>query len=107
MSLAEEILRQPSIVYVLWSLLFTRMLINNEKEQVGQGEIQNAQEKKSSRKVGVGAKSCAQGDKNLKEMPDNKCNKGNRNLSVRCHPVKLPACKKELKENLSTEGNQP
>jgi len=41
--LAEKISEQPSIDSVVWLLMFTLMKIYNEKEQAGQGKIQNVQ----------------------------------------------------------------
>ena len=64
--LLEEISRQPSIDCVLWLLVVSLTQIYHGKEQVGQRETQRGQleEQKNTRKCNIGAKSCAQGDKN-------------------------------------------
>ena len=63
--------------------------------------MQNVQieERRSTRKYNVGATSSAQGNKMFK------WNKGSGNHRARLHPAKLPTCKKELKNILSSEGN--
>jgi hypothetical protein len=45
------------------------MQIHNEKEQIGQKEIQNvkSEEKQSTRKFNVGAKTCGQGNEKFKK----------------------------------------
>lgn len=77
MALAE-ILRQLSIDTAMWLLVTTLMQLYNEKDQVAQRAIQNVQfwERGSTRKGGIGAKSCVQGDKKFKEKSDTKWNKG-------------------------------
>ena len=71
------------------------MKIYNEKEQAQQIKIQNVQiEKRGTRKWNR-AKSCVQGDKQIK-----KWNKGSGDLRARSHPAKFPTCEKELKKNL-------
>ena len=63
--MAEEISRQPSVDSVAWLLVVTFMQIYNEKEQAGQGKMQDVQfeEKRGTREC-KGAKSCA---KNLRK----------------------------------------
>lgn len=75
-------------------------MICNEKEQVKQGKIQNAQfkEKWGTRKWN-GAKSCVQGDKQIKEKLDVRWNKGYGDLWAKPHSAKLPTCEKELKKS--------
>lgn len=55
-------------------VMITLIQLHNGKEQVRQREIQNVQfeEKKSTRKCNVGAKSYVQGDEQMKEKPDAK-----------------------------------
>ena len=52
-----------------------------------------------------GANSSAQGDKTFKVKPDVKWNEGCGDLRVRLHPAQLPTSDRELKENLSSNGN--
>lgn len=101
-----EILREPNSDLVAW-LLGTLMQICNGKEQAGQkGNTKGAVGgKRSSRKCAVGAKPCAQGDKKLKDKPDANWNKGSGDLKARPHPVKLPACEKELEESMNNKGS--
>lgn len=72
MSSAEKISRLPGTDRIIWLLVSTLAQVCNEKEQVGQKEIQNVQfvGKKNTRRCNVGAKSCAKGDKKFKERPD-------------------------------------
>lgn len=49
MALAEEISRQPNIMYAMWLLVFTLWQICNEREQPEQGKVQSVQfEKKGA-----------------------------------------------------------
>lgn len=73
------------------------MQVYNEKEQVGEKEIQNVQlQKKGSTRKYNGAKSSAQGDKRFKEKPDAKWNKGSDNFRARLHPDKPLTSEKEF-----------
>ena len=66
------------------------MKIYNEKEQAEQGKIQNVIfEKERNTRTWNAAKSCVQGDKQIKKR-----NKGSGDLSIRPHPAKLPTYKK-------------
>ena len=61
--------------------------------QTEQGKIQNIHiEEKGGTRKWNGAKSCIQGDKQIKEKPDIKWNKGCGDLRARSHPSKLPTC---------------
>lgn len=69
--LVAEILRQPNSDLVTWLLVVTLPQIYNGKEQAGQkrntkGTVGG---ERSSGKWDVGAKSCAPGDKKLKDKP--------------------------------------
>lgn len=102
-ALAEDIPKQPSIDYVVSLSVFTLTMICNEKEQVEQGKIQNAQfkEKWGTRKWN-GAKSCVQEDKQIKEKLVS-WNKGYGDLWAKPHPATLPTCEKELKKSLGLD----
>ena len=66
--LAKEISKQPSIDSVVWLLVLTLMKMYNEKEQAEQGKIQNVQfEEKRGTRTLSGAKSCVQGDRQIKK----------------------------------------
>lgn len=72
------------------------MEVENEKEQVGQRQIQNIQaEIYSTMKYSVEAKSWAQDDEKLKEKADAKWNKGNGILRARPHPVNPVTCERK------------
>ena len=74
----------------------TLIKIYNEKEQAEQIKIQNVQIEKRSTRKWDRAKSCVQGDKQIK-----KWNKGSGDLRARYHhPGKFPTCEKKLKESL-------
>lgn len=76
-SLAEEILRQAAIGFVVWFLLVvTLMWVYNETEQAGQEQIQKVEfeEKRGTRECNVGAKAHADTDK---EGSYSKSSKGN------------------------------
>ena len=62
MSLAEEIVRHPTIDCVVWLLVATLMQIYNEKEEAGQTEMQNGQFEERPE-----AECIVQGDKSLKK----------------------------------------
>lgn len=80
--------------------MITILHIYNEREQTGWKKMQTIQfkEKRGTRKCFVGAKSCAKGDKKLKEKPEAKGHKGSGDLRAGPHLARLPACGKELKE---------
>ena len=63
--MAEDISRQPSIDFVIWLLVITLMQFCKAKGQAGQKDIQNVKfgEKEGTRKFNVGAKACAERDK--------------------------------------------
>ena len=65
------------------------MKIYYDKEQTEQGKT--FEKKKNTRKWN-GAKSCVQGNKQIK-----KWNKGSGDLRARSHPAKFPIVKKNLK----------
>ena len=71
------------------------MQIYNENKQTEQGKMQNAQfkEKGDARKQD-GAKSCVQGDKQMKENPDVEWKKGSGDLRARSCPAKLQLAKR-------------
>lgn len=77
MSSAEKISRLASIDHIIWLLVSILAQVCNEREQVGQREVQNVQfvEKKNTRRCNIGAKSHAKGDKKFKETPDAQENK--------------------------------
>lgn len=64
-ALTKKTARQLSIDCVVCLLVVTLMQIYNEKEQAGQGEVQNVQFEK--KRECTGAKSSAPGDKMFKE----------------------------------------
>ena len=96
---AEEISKQSNIISVMWILVVTLMKIYNEKEQAEQGKLQNVkfEEERSTRKWNT-AKSCIQGDKQIK-----KWNKESGDLRAGSHPAKFPNCEKELKKSLDSD----
>ena len=104
MTLAEAISEQPSIDFITWLLWSLLRQIYKEKEQAKQRKIQNVQfkELKGTRKW-KGAKSCAQGNKQMKEKPDGGGVKGVA-ASVQ-HPTQLSFhLWRELKQSLLPGG---
>ena len=82
--LAEEISKQPNIDSFMWLLVVDFTKIYNEKEQAKQGKLQNVQfEEKRVTWKQFGAKSSVQEDKQIKEKPDVKWNKGSGELRTR------------------------
>lgn len=72
----------------------------NEKEQLGEKIYKmNSLKGRLPENVHVGAQACAEEDKMIKEMSDQKWNKGSGALWARCHPSNSVTCeKRELKE---------
>lgn len=98
---------QPSIDCILRLFFSFFLQIYTEKEQASQRERQNKQfeEKRSTRKC-IGARSSAQWQKDFKEKPDAKWDKGSSEPWEIFHTAKLLTCEKELKTHLSSEGKQ-
>lgn len=87
----------------MWLLVITLRQMYNDKKQAGQREIQNVQFEKRSTSKCNGVKSSDQGDKRLKEKSDVKWNKRSGEFRTRPYPAKLPICKRELEESLSSK----
>ena len=56
--------------------------------------------RKAGTRKGNGAKSCVQGDKQIKDNSDIKWNRGSGDLRARPRPAKPPNCEKKLKNTL-------
>lgn len=95
MSSAEKISRLPSIDCIIWLLVSILAQVCNEREQVGQREVQNVQfvEKKNTRRCNIGAKSHAKGDK-FKETPDAQENKELGTLGARSYQLSIQLVKR-------------
>lgn len=104
MVLEEEILRQPTVYCSVWLLIVTLMHIYYEKEQAEQEKKSKKLEEKNTKKY-IGAKSRAQGHKQIKGKPDVKWNKGSEYLKTRLKRGKIPTHEKEFKKILRNERN--
>lgn len=69
----EEISKQPNIDSVAWLLVITLMQDYNEKEQLGEKIYKmNSLKGRVPENFHVGAQACAEEDKMIKEMSDQK-----------------------------------
>lgn len=102
--MAEEILRQAAIGFVVWLLVVTLMWVYNEKEKAGQEEKKKVEfeEKRGTRECNVGAKTCADIDKEVSYLKSNNENGASANPAIceRKRPVRFFGPKEQHKIKL-------